>query len=251
MLKDILDYVKTEGLEYSLMMDLVWNHDKKLKFIIEDLFNNLFDEPFEQVCEELYSSVRGLLFSGLPHYITQSITKNLIYDNNGSDSSALLNKSETVFDLIKLLNSSHIIQKHTLLDEIRKFSEYGSKYILQKSVFKNYDYFPDFVILKRETELILVHYNIKRVINENKQKVYKILFKNKSLPFSLKGIFRDTFLDADVNVVQMDGNENTLDQFQEDLFAKWGFRSEIYLNKHGKEEYYTSKINSEVNKLIS
>ena len=219
--------------------------------MIKDLYDRLFDESFEYVCEQLYQSINGLLFSGLPQYLIQEIADSLIYEEKNKNPQTLLNKSEQIYQLIKSFNENLNVNKNYIENEIDNFTHFGSKYILQKSVLKDYDYYPDFAIAKRDSELILILYNIKKTINEKEEKLYKIVFKNELLPFNLQGIIRENFFDAEIKTSEIDNTRKEVNAFRENLFTRWGFRSEVRINNSTNEEYFISKINSEVNKLIS
>jgi hypothetical protein len=242
--------IKSEGIEFSLLVDLIWNYTSENQKNIEELYETLFDESFEEVCDKFYNSVKELMFSQLPQYLIQKIKATLVYNQESNSSKAILNKSEAVLDIIKLFNSDE--DGYSISHEINttQFIKYGTKYILQKSVLKDYDYYPDFIILKREDREFLIHYSIKKVISFNKSARYKIIFKNESLPFELKGIIRDNFLHGNIEVKEEIAQSETISSLEENLFNHWGFRSSISLNSNSKD-YHITKINSEVNRLVS
>ena len=121
---------------------------------------------------------------------------------------------------------------------------------MQKSVLKDYDYYPDFILLKKDGQQVLIHYSIKKIINFNNNARYKIIFKNDKLPFELSGIIRDNFLHGNIEVKDEPTVHENISTLEENLFNHWGFRSSISLNKNSKN-YHIAKINTEVNKLVS
>lgn len=247
-LLQLTKYIKSDGIEFSLLVDLVWNNNSETKKYIEELYESLFDESFEEVCEKFYSAVNELMFSQLPQYVIQKINATLVHNEASQSSLAILDKSEAVLEIIKLFNSdkgASSVEKNT-----SQFIKYGTKYILQKSVLKEYDYYPDFIILKSEGRELLIHYSIKKVISFNNSARYKIIFKNDALPFELTGIIRDNFLHGNIEVKEEVALSETISSLEENLFNHWGFRSSIKLNSNSKD-YHLTKINNEVNRLVS
>ena len=228
---------------------MVWNNTTRNNKYIEELYNGLFDESFEEVCDNLFQSINELLFAGLPQYLSQQINDSIIYVEKSINTKAILNKTDEILSVIKLFNNQYESINHAK-DEIANFIKYGTKYILQKSVLKDYDYYPDFVIIKRDTELTIIHYSIKKMISCNNKASYKIQFKNDALPFILSGIIRDNFLHGTIETKEELANGETITSLEECLFNHWGFRSDIKINDNNKK-YHVSKINAEVNKLVS
>ena len=242
--------LKVEGIEFSLLIDLIWSKSNISRAMISDLYENLFNESFEEVCSNLFKTIKLLQFSELPQYIVQKINNKLIYDPAGDNTGPLLNKIEPISELIKQF-SNNTKYGSSIEKEIDEFIQYGTKYILQKSVLKDYDFLPDFVAVKRESEIMLVQYSIKKVINIKNQTVHKIIFKNDNLPFQLKGIIRNGFLEGQLDISDQLKEEESKNTLERNLFNHWGFRSEIKSEKRTNDEYYVSKINTTVNKLIS
>ncbi len=48
LLAELIKYIKVDGLEFSLLINLVWSNQDKNRSFIEDLYDNLFNEPFEK-----------------------------------------------------------------------------------------------------------------------------------------------------------------------------------------------------------
>lgn len=243
-------YIKNNDLEFSLLINLVWNNSTGNNKYIEELYEHLFDESFEEVCNNFYKSVSELLFSDIPQFLSQQINESIIYEEESLNTKAILNKTDTALGLIRLLSNHDNLKSYCENDAVAEFINYGTKYILQKSVLKDYDYYPDFVIVKRDTELTVIHYSIKKITNSNNKSSYKIIFKNDSLPFELSGIIRDNFLQGNVKVNESFEEGETIASLEENLFNHWGFRSALMINNENKN-YHLSKINTEVNKLIS
>lgn len=251
MLSKLLGYIKVSGLEFSLLINLVWKNNEADKDFIEDLYHNLFNEPFAEVCENLFNCVNDLLFANIPQYLSHQIRDTLIYSNDKLNNQSLLNKIDAIITLIKILNEYNDSTNNRFSKIINNFVTYGTKYVLQKSVLKDYDYFPDFVITKKETELTIIHYSIKRIFNSNKNISYKIQFEHNELPFKLSGIIRDKFLLGQIELDEKLSIDSELNSFQEDLFNNWGFRSDIKLNDKDSQNQIITHLNTEINKLVS
>lgn len=251
LLSEMNSYIKADGLEYLLLMNLVWNNNDKNRNFIEELYDELFNETFENVCNNLFASIKNLLFLNLPQFISQKIRDSLIYNEKKINTDSLTSKVDQTYCLIKQFNEikdscSQIEQK-----QISDFVTNGAKYILQKSVLKDYDYYPDFVIVNRNSELSVIHYSIKKIYTSNNQKAHKILFKHEAIPFQISGILRDKFLVGNIEINEEIVNSNEVNSLVECLFDHWGFRSNLTKNDDQKNNLNTSKINIEVNKLVS
>jgi hypothetical protein len=251
LLEELIRSIKVDGLEFSLLLNLVWSNQDKSRHYIEDLYDKLFDESFEEVCDGLFNAVNELLFSNIPQYLSQQIRNTLIYNEEEINTTSLINKTDPVFNLIKQLNNHKNDVANNKSNEIATFINYGTKYILQKSVFKEYDYYPDFVIVNREAELTIIHYSIKKMYESNNLNSYKIHFKHEALPFQLTGFLRDKFLVGDMSIAEVQVDNEEINSLEESLFNRWGFRSDIRKNVDRENEFYTSKINVKVNKLVS
>ncbi len=251
LLEELIRSIKVDGLEFSLLLNLVWSNQDKSRHYIEDLYDKLFDESFEEVCDGLFNSVNELLFSNIPQYLSQQIRDTLIYNEEEINTTSLINKTDRVFNLIKQLNNHKNDVANNKSNEIATFINYGTKYILQKSVFKEYDYYPDFVIVNREAELTIINYSIKKIYESNNLNSYKIHFKHEALPFQLNGFLRDKFLVGDMSIAEVLVDNEEINSLEESLFNRWGFRSDIRKNVDRKNEFYTTKINVKVNKLVS
>ena len=243
--------IKANGLEYSLLMNLVWNNNDKNRNFIEELYDELFNETFENVCNNLFASINNLLFSKLPQFLSQKIRDSLIYNEEIINTDSLTSKVDQTYSLIKQFNEIKGSCSQTEQKDISDFVTNGAKYILQKSVLKDYDYYPDFVIVNRNSELSVIHYSIRKIQTSNNQKSYKILFKHEDIPFQISGILRDKFLVGDIAINEELVNSNEVNSLEECLFDHWGFRSNLTKNNERKNNLYTSKINIEVNKLVS
>jgi len=251
LLHDLLDFIKVSGIEYSLLIQLVWNNHDRNKSFIEDLYMNLFDEPFEQVCEKLFDSINELLFSNLPQYMVWQIRNSLIYNKDSIHLNALLDKSESLVSIVKLLNEKSEFIRNFEKEITSKFIKYTAKYTLQKSVFKEFDYIPDFIMIQNDTEATLVHYNVKKVYGNNNTLLHKIIFKHNDLPFKLTGIIREKNLVGEIEFQDYDKYRLEINTFEKNLFNKWGFRSDLKMKKDDFNEILVPKLNVEINKLVS
>ena len=163
-LTELLSYIKVNGLELSLLINLVWNNNDKNKQFIDELYSDLFNETFKEVSENLFKSINGLLFSNLPQYITHQISEKLIYNTKDENTKSLIDKSKGLYDIIKLLNDYQNSSSSAYQAIFSEYILYSTKYILQKSVLKDYDYYPDFVLVNKNTQLEIVHYSVKKII---------------------------------------------------------------------------------------
>lgn len=248
---ELLDYIKVSGVEYSLLVQLVWNNHDKNKSFIEDLYLNLFDETFETICEKLFNTINELLFSNLPQYIVHKIRNSLIYSQNSINLNALLDKSKALLQIVKLINENNDSLKNYNNNLHLDFIRYTAKYALQKSVFQDFDYSPDFIMIQKDTEATMAHYNIKKVYSNNNTLLYKIIFKHRDLPFKLSGIIREKNLIGEIEIKNDEIFEKEIRAFEKNLFNKWGFRADLKMTQDDYDEILIPKLNVEINKLVS
>ncbi len=250
-LTELLRYIKVNGLELSLLINLVWNNNDKHKQFIDELYSDLFNETFKEVSECLYKAINELLFSNLPQFIIHQISEKLIYDKKNENIKSLVDKSKELYEIIKLLNDyqkSNISLDNSVISD---YIFYSTKYILQKSVLKEYDYFPDFVLVKKDSELEIIHYSVKKLFNTNDNLSYKVIFSSDSLPFELKGIIRNNFFAGEIDVPENLVEKEEIISIEDRLRGNWEINSEVKVNSKVKNIFKASKLNAELNKLIS
>lgn len=250
-LTELLRYIKVNGLELSLLINLIWNNNDNNKQFIDELYSDLFNETFKEVSEGLYKAINELLFSNLPQFIILQISEKLIYNKKDENIKSLVDKSKELYEIIKLLNDYQNSNINLDTSVISDYIFYSTKYILQKSVLKEYDYYPDFVLVKKDSELEIIHYSVKKLFNTNDNVSYKVIFSSDSLPFELKGIIRNNFfageLDAPENLVE----KEEIISIEDRLRGNWEINSDLKVNSKVKNIFKASKLNTEINKLIS
>lgn len=250
LLNNLYNKHNVQGLELSLLINLVWDNANNNFLSISDLYEDLFDESFDNVSEKLFTVTKELLFTDISPIILHQFNSELIYSDKENNTQAITGKSEILLKIIKSINETYGNSKSNYLEEFIRLS---SIYILQKSVLKEYHYYPDFVVVRQNGELILVKYNIKKTFSINDVPIYKLQFKHNKLPFELSGIIRNGFLLANMNLdEESDRNiSNELDSFSENLKNQLRIGSKIntYMKDNTKlklEDYKTG-----FNKLIS
>lgn len=249
LLDELLENIKASGLELSLLINLVWSNQKRKRILIEDLYEKLFDEKFESICEKLFESINELLFIDIAQYIRQFITSNLVYDPEKNNTNVIGNKTKSIIKLVQLLNNNSFQScNNPIVDD---FIFNASKYILQKSVLKDYDFFPDFIIVMHNNVLTFIQYSIKKILNSDNQLSYKILFKHNKLPFSLTGIIRNNLIVGNLNTSDDLIDNPEIKSFQNILRKNWGFNSDIKINENDEREFVVSRFNTSLNKLVS
>lgn len=250
-LTELLSYIKVNGLELSLLINLVWNNNDKNKQFIDELYSDLFNETFKEVSEKLFNAINGLLFSNLPQYITHQVNEKLIYDAKDENTKALIDKSKGLSDIIKLLNDYQNSNLSIDNSAISEFIFYSTKYILQKSMLKEYDYYPDFILANKESELEIIHYSVKKLFHTNNNVSYKVIFSSDSLPFNLKGIIRNNFFAGDIDIPENLVEREEIISIEDRLKGNWEINSDVNVNNKINNDFKASKLNMELNKLIS
>ncbi|MBK8945038.1 MAG: hypothetical protein IPM32_07150 [Ignavibacteriae bacterium] len=247
-LEKITQRIKVKDLELTLLINLVWKYSEKEIPQILDLYENLFAISFSTVCKYLFNSIKNLLLNQEDIYLLNEVNSKLIYDTKRENTSALQNKSEILLNLIKYFNDSNYIS--TDIDEFIKFS---SIYILQKSVFKDYDFYPDFVVIKRGSGLSFIKYNIKKLYLSNGLPSYKLEFEHGEIPAKVKGFLRNNFLVGSIDIEKYDSNilQKEINDLKNGINEKWQIKTELNINE---DQIYFAENNfhkNGINKLVS
>ncbi len=247
LLNNLTRKINVSGLELSLLINLVWDNNRNNFLSIHNLFEDLFDETFDTVCAKLFTTVKELLFTDISPIILHQFNTDLIFSEEINNTQAIANKSQILLKIIKSISETYETSRSTLLEDFIKLS---SIYILQKSILKEYDYYPDFVIVRYNNKLDIVKYNIKKTYSINDVPVYKLQFRHEELPFELTGIIRNGFL---LGNIEMEEDDNTqfsaeIKSFNKSIKDKINIGSSLNIN--------SSKTNvdgyrSGLNKLIS
>lgn len=227
-LDNVTEKIKAKELELSLLINLIWKFSEKDVSMILDLYENLFAVSFSTTCKYLFNSIKDLLLSEENVYLLNEINTKLIYDQHRENVIPLLNKSESLLNLIKYLNESNL--NSAPADEFIKFS---SIYIMQKSVFKSYDYFPDFVIIKKSSGFALIKYNIKKLYLSNGQPSYKLTFDDDEIPVKVNGYLRNNFLFGSIDAENYENDIliKEIDHLKSELKEKWEINSDFNLSE--------------------
>lgn len=247
LLNNLLRKLNVSGLELSLLINLVWGNNQNNYLLIQNLFEDLFDESFDTICAKLFSTIEKILFENISPIILHQINSDLIFNEEDNNTQVITNKSE---NLLKIIKSIGEIYKSSRSDLLNDFIKHASTYILQKSVLKDYDYYPDFVIARYNDKLNLIKFNIKKTFSIENQPVYKLQFKNENLPFELTGIIRNGYLFGNIETedTSYDQLSNEIDEFKKSLEDKIKVSSSLNINssKTNLDEYKHG-----INKLIS
>ncbi len=219
--------LKVKDLELSLLINLIWSYSDSEVPIISDLYENLFSLSFSTVCRNLFEEIKEILLNNEDHFLLNEINTNLIYDESRENKIALQSKSEELFKILKYLNG------HKNNNSSDNFIKYSTIYILQKSVFKDYDYFPDFAIIKMKNGLMFLKYNIKKLYLSNEMPSYALEFEHEEIPVKVKGYLRNNFL---LGNIDSENTENDLllkeiNELRNKLNKKWNINSDLNISE--------------------
>jgi len=235
-------------------MNIVWSNTASDSSFAKDIVDNLFDQPFDNVCKQFVESAKELLFTNISPFIIKEINNNLIYNENNNNVLALTSKTESTIKIIKSLNNYLELNKNTT-DKIQiiKFIEYGSKYVLQKMILQEYNYYPDFIATKRKNDITLIMVEIKKYFLAKNQPIYNLKFKYKDRPLELDGLVKDYFLIGNIMTdITNDGEiSNKIKSFRKNLWQKGNIGSNITLNNKLQNKSLEQLSSVEINKLIS
>ncbi len=250
----LLDFILDNKMELSdsqlsLLVNILWSERGSSTKLAEELFENLFNEPFELVIKHLFEATKEIVYAKIPSFIMQQINET-IYDESIDNTVALNGKKEIIIEVIKSLNKNLTVNKNVEdRNIIEEYIEYGTKYILQKSALQNFDYYPDFVIAKNENDLLLIMLEIKKYYSNNGEAFYNIIFKHNAIPVELKGIVRNQFLSSNI-IVNIENKEAVAEQvinFQKELKNTWEINSHITLNETKNSKLINTQLESGIN----
>ncbi len=255
----LLELVKSMNIEFNskqfvLLINIVWNNSTNENNFAKDIVENLFDEKFETVCQKVAETANELLFSEIPPFIVNEINNNLIYNEDIDNSVALFSKTENIITIIKSLNNFLELNKYIINKSlITRFIEYGSKYILQKMVLMEYDFYPDFIAVKRENDVALLMVEIKKNITGNNEDSYSLKFKYNDKPLGLEGLIKDYFLIGNVMVELENENniKNKIEKFRKNLLSKNNIGSNITINNNQQNKNLEQISKLKINRLVS
>ncbi len=248
-LEELTKVIKVKDLELSLLINLVWHYKEEEFISLKDLFENLFVNPFSDVVDNIFRTLKEILFAEEDNYLQSQLNSKLIFNENSDYSHAIGKQTEIIYGLIKYLNETKVKNNSIRYD----FIKYSTIYILQKSVFKDFDFFPDFLVIRRNNSLSLIKYSFKRMYLSKDKPSYKLEFENKDLPIKLKGFLRNNFLMGAMEneVVENISLINELDRFKNRLSNSWQINSDITINSI-EEHFAKSKLHKQgFNKLVS
>jgi len=255
-LLELIDEVNVHPSKMQLMLliNIVWHSSANERNFAKDIINNLFNQSFDEVCKQVLDSTKELLFADIPPYIIQEINNKLIYSEEDNNTIALTSKTETIIELIKNLNNyDELNRSKPKNSKIEKFIEFGSKYVLQKMILQEYNYFPDFILVKHNNDLTLIMVEIKKYLVKNNKPVYNLKFKYKNEPIELEGLLKDYFLIGNVITDLTDFNliNNKIENFRKNLWHRNNTGANISINNKEQNRSLEQLNHFEINKLVS
>ncbi|MCB9248038.1 MAG: hypothetical protein H6613_05600 [Ignavibacteriales bacterium] len=247
-LEKLTKKIKVKDLELSLLINLVWKYSENDSYTIYELYENLFSLSFNMVCKNLFNEIKEILLTQEDNYLLNEINLNLIYDEKQINTKVFQSKNEIIINLVKYLSETKISSKN-----IENFIKYSTMYIMQKSVLKDYDYHPDFVIIKKRGELSLIKYNAKKMYLTNGMPAYKLEYEVDNLPIKLNAYMRNNFLIGNIDAINNDSKtiQKEVETLKENLSTKWQINSEINMSEEDIYLTENSRHKSGINKLVS
>ncbi len=245
--------LESNSIQILLLIHLVWNNLANNNYA-KDLITNLFQEPFEYVCEQVAETTKQILFTGIPQYIAKEITDKLIYNEDYNNTIALGNKTESIIKIIKTLsNYSETRNEIKNKKEINSFIEYGSKYVLQKIVLQQYDYYPDLILVKHNNDIAEINVEIKKHSTPNGTPTYKIKLQYKKEPLELKGLLKDYLLIGNISANINNSKEinEQIKNTEERLLRKIKIKTNITINNEVQNQNMQHLNYLVINKLVS
>ncbi len=255
----LIELVKSMNIDFDrnqfiLLVNIVWNNSTDENNFAKDIVENLFAEPFEDVCKKVVASLKELLFANITPFIINEINNKLVYNEEENNSIALQSKTDSIITIIKSLNNYLEFNKpanNKLL--LEKFIEYGSKYILQKMILEEYSFYSDFIAVKHNNDIATIMVEIKKTNSGSNNHSYTLKFKYKNKPLAFDGLVKDYFLIG--NFMMELSNEINIDdkieKFRKELWLKNNINSNITVNSNNQNKNLEQISKLKINKLVS
>lgn len=168
------DFALTE-MQMGMLINLLWsaNYSDKNELFYE--IKVIKEIPFDKLCNEIFKSITRLNNLNLPIEIYDKIKGCFFIDINYP-----ANVSENrIEDIIKLsVYLEEFSEKYKVLrtesEEISNFNYKIMQYVLQKSIYNNFNYYPDFYVILNNKELDLIIYSIEIIEGSTGGKYYKL-----------------------------------------------------------------------------
>ncbi len=153
------DFTLTE-MQMGMLINLLWTSNYNDKNDLYHEIKVIKEIPFDKLCNEIFKSIIRLNNLNLPIEIYNKIKECFFIDLN-SINKLSENRIEDVISLSIYLDS--YAEKYKVLktesDEIETFNYKIMQYVFQKSIYNNFNFYPDFYIILNNKELDLIIYS--------------------------------------------------------------------------------------------
>jgi hypothetical protein len=237
------DYTLTE-MQMSMLVNLLWNSDYTDKREILSEIKIIKEIPFDKLCNEIFKSVIRLNNLNLPMEIYNKIKECFFVDLDTANSVS----ESKISDIIKLVlflddYSEKLIALKTESEELNTFTYKIMQYVFQKSIYHNFNFYPDFYIVFNNKELDLVIYSIELIEGSKGANYFKLDMrcgKENSFIGSVNGYYSGKGFSGKVTVPEV-FNKEIKERFDR-ILNTLAHQTGLFLNLSLEQGYQNSEM---------
>ncbi|MFA8341694.1 MAG: hypothetical protein ACEPO8_01865 [Rhodothermaceae bacterium] len=167
--KRVLEYMETQDqkiddLQLSLLVQIFWSFEKEKEYIRSEELRKFLKISFEDIAANLKSIVVELNRLHPTDLITQELNNVFLYKIPFEEKPNQDRDKKTV-ELIDGINSIQLTGSVINPDRLKELKENLLLYLIQKSLYNYYSFFPDFMIVQKENDFDSVMYFIQPIAN--------------------------------------------------------------------------------------
>lgn len=168
--KRILEYMemqdqKIDDLQLSLLVQIFWSFEKEKEYIKSQELSKFLKISFKDISNNIKLLVKELNDLYPDNIITRELNNLLVYKIPFTETNSFDRDKKTV-ELIELINSEQYSGSAINPTRLRELKENLMLYLIQKSLYNYYNFFPDFLITENKSQFETVMYFIEPVSNK-------------------------------------------------------------------------------------
>lgn len=167
------DYTLTE-MQIGMLINLLWSSSYSNRNEIANEIKIIKDIPFDKLCNEIFKSIIRLNNLNLSIEIYDKIKACFFIDllsNNNFNDNRILNILKLIIFIDEYAEKYKDLKTES--DELNLFNYKLIQYVLQKSIYCNFNFYPDFFVIINNKELDLIIYSVEVLNGSNGAKYYK------------------------------------------------------------------------------
>ncbi|HPN37634.1 MAG TPA: hypothetical protein PL041_04470 [Melioribacteraceae bacterium] len=237
------DYTLTE-MQMGMLINLLWSSEYTNKNELYNEIKIIKEIPFDKLCNDIFRSIIRLNNLNLPIEIYNRI-KECFFINVNENNSPFDNRINKIIGLVNYLEdyAEKFKALKTESEEIKTFTYKIIQYILQKSIYFNFNFYPDFYVIFNKKELDLIIYSIEILEGSKGANYFKLDLrcgKDNSFIGGINGYYSGKGMSGKLTVPEM-LNYNIKEQFEKILHTL-AYQTGLFLNISVEQGYQSSEL---------